>query len=121
MIKRACTILLAFVTALSSCGSHQAERRAREDLLREHLNLTREVLDQYHSDRGIYPTSINELVHDGYLRNVPIDPITGRSDTWILVFEHPRPNPEPNARPRIYDIKSGAQGETLQGIPYGDL
>jgi general secretion pathway protein G len=119
-------IVLAIIGLLVSVALPQyrlAQQKAREAVLRENLTRTREILDQYFSDKGKYPTSLQQLVDEGYLRKMPYDPITGRDDTWQVVFEDVgnNPNPDPNAQPGIWDIKSSAQGISLEGTPFNEL
>lgn len=59
--------------------------KAREAVLREDLYNFRTVIDQFYADQGKYPDSINELKEKNYLRDIPKDPFTGKSDTWVTV------------------------------------
>ena len=117
-------IVLAIIGLLVSVALprfRDAQQRAREAVLKENLFRLREVLDQYHHDKGKYPATLSTLVQDGYLRKMPEDPITQSSATWIEVQEEMTENPDPTAQPGVWDVKSGAAGNTLDGIPYGDL
>jgi general secretion pathway protein G len=117
-------IVLAIIGLLVSIALPQyryAQQRAREAVLRENITRIREVLDQYFSDRGKYPTTLRQLVDEGYLRKMPYDPITRSTNTWQVIYEDVGENPDPNAEPGIIDVKSGAQGYTLDGRPYSDL
>jgi general secretion pathway protein G len=77
--------------------------RAREAALRETLNVMRDSIDKFHGDTGHYPMDLEELVNRHYLKRVPVDPVSERSDTWILV-----PLPD---EPGVWDVHSGAGGE----------
>jgi len=90
--------------------------RARETVLRHNLRATREALDKFHADRARYPASLQELVQQHYLRALPIDPITDRTDTWVLV---PPEGQQPGEA--VFDLRSGAPGLTKEGQPYGAL
>lgn len=117
-------IVLAIIGLLVSVALPQyrlAQQKAREAVLRENLTRMREVLDQYFSDKGKYPTSLQQLVDEGYLRKMPVDPITNREDTWQVIYEDAGNNPDPTAQLGIWDIKSGAQGVSLEGIPFNEL
>ena len=87
---------------------------ARETILLDNLRNTREVIDQYYADTGRYPDSLDQLVEKKYLRNVPVDPITESSATWIVV------PPEDGTKGAVYSIKSGAPGNDRSGKPYLD-
>lgn len=87
---------------------------SRETILKEDLAVMRDVIDKYHGDRGHYPDSLEELVNARYLRAVPVDPITERSDTWQIVAP---PSDETGA---VYDVRSGAPGTARDGSAYAD-
>jgi general secretion pathway protein G len=117
-------IVLAIIGLLVSIALprfRDAQQRAREAVLKENLFTIRQVIDQYHHDKGKYPESLNTLVTEGYLRALPLDPITSSTTTWIEVPEDMGDNPDPTAQPGIWDVKSGAAGSTLDGKAYGDL
>ena len=92
---------------------------AKEAALKSNLFLMRDAIDQYYADKGKYPSSIDSLVSDGYLRSIPEDPITRTRDSWQTVPAEPDPS-NPSAEPGIYDVKSGAQGQALDGSNYAD-
>src|SRR5512139_382564 len=87
---------------------------SRETILKEDLAVMRDVIDKYHGDRGHYPDRLEELVNARYLRAVPVDPITERSDTWQIVAP---PSDETGA---VYDVRSGAPGTAHDGSAYAD-
>lgn len=87
---------------------------ARETILADNLRNMREVIDQFYSDTGRYPDSIEQLVEKKYLRSLPVDPITESTDTWIVV-----PPPD-GSKGGVYSIKSGAPGNDRGGKPYVD-
>lgn len=87
--------------------------RAREASLRESLAVMRDALDKYRGDTGRYPESLDELVTKRYLRRVPLDPITESTETWVIV-----PPPEEPGQRKLWDIRSGAEGQGLDGSDY---
>lgn len=101
--------------------------RANEAVLKTNLHTMRDVIDQHYGDKGKYPTSLEQLVEAGYLKKVPMDPITKRNDTWLLIYEEEDPdNPGPetdrneDGQPGITDVRSGAPGNSLDGTPYNE-
>ncbi len=75
--------------------------------------------DVFRPDRGRYPNSLGELVSERYLRALPVDPITERSDTWQAVAPSANEAGESEAG-ELYDIKSGAPGTARDGSAYAD-
>jgi general secretion pathway protein G len=99
--------------------------RTRESVLKTNLRTLRDVIDQHYGDKGRYPTSLEALVEEGYIRKIPIDPVTKSNSTWILVREEVDPDKPPaetetseDGEPGIIDVKSGAPGNSLDGQPY---
>ncbi|MDP2883157.1 MAG: prepilin-type N-terminal cleavage/methylation domain-containing protein [Azonexus sp.] len=87
--------------------------RAREASLRESLAVMRDAVDKYRGDTGRYPETIEELVTKRYLRKVPPDPITESTETWIIV-----PPPDEPGQRKVWDIRSGAEGQGISGSDY---
>jgi prepilin-type N-terminal cleavage/methylation domain-containing protein len=102
--------------------------RARESVLKTNLRTFRDVIDQRYGDKGRYPPSLEALVEEGYLRKIPIDPITRSSETWIPVYEEVDPDKPPaetegggeTDEPGIIDVRSGSALTGLDGRPYQD-
>ncbi len=117
-------VVMSIITILVSIGLpiyKNSQKRAKEAVLKENLFRIRDALDQYHADKGHYPDSLGALVDDGYLRKIPEDPITKSSDTWIVIYEQDIEDRDPNTPIGIYDVKSGATGYSLDGIPYSEF
>jgi general secretion pathway protein G len=88
--------------------------KANEAVLRENLFNVRDVLDKFHADTGRYPETLEDLVSKKYLRKLPIDTVTGSTETWIIV------PPENRQNGGIYNIRSGAPGKARDGSLYAD-
>ncbi len=102
-------------------------RRAAESVLKADLRAFREVIDQHKADKGSYPASLEALVEEGYLRAIPVDPITKSADTWEVVFEEIDPEALPAetdlpefGEPGIIDVHSGSDEVSLDGTPYSE-
>ena len=91
---------------------------ALEAVLRENLFRLRDLIDQYYLDKGQYPATLETLVEDGYLRQLPKDPITQDAD-WTPVFQEPDPD-RPGDPPGVYDVKSSSEAPSLSGTPYNE-
>jgi general secretion pathway protein G len=115
-------IVLSLISILAAMGVVQyrnSVQLGREAVLRRDLFAMRDAIDQYYADKNKYPASLDQLVSDGYLRKIPEDPITRTVDTWQTVPAEPDPA-NPTDAPGIYDVKSGAQGQGLDGSNYAD-
>jgi len=111
--------LIGILAAMAIVNYRNGVVRSQEAVLRTDLFRMRDAIDQYYADKGKYPSSLDSLVSDGYLRSVPEDPITRSKDTWQAVPAEPDPN-NPSAEPGVYDVKSGAPGTSLDGSNYTD-
>src|SRR5690349_20591604 len=101
-------VVVSLITILATMGLAQYRNsvlRSREAVLKEDLFRMRDAIDQYYADKGQYPTSVDSLVIDGYLRKIPVDPFTNSADSWMAVPSEPDPN-NPTADSGIYDVKS---------------
>ncbi len=89
--------------------------KSKEVALKENLQVLRTGLDKYYADKGHYPETLDDLVSQKYFRAVPMDPITESAATWILVPA------QDSDKPGVQDVKSGAQGQTHEGVLYEQL
>jgi general secretion pathway protein G len=115
-------IVISLISILAAMGLVQYRNSvtsAREATLKTNLFRMRDAIDQYYADKGKYPSSLDSLVSDGYMRKIPDDPFTKSADTWVTEPAEPDPN-NPSAEPGVYNIKSGAQGTALDGSSYSD-
>lgn len=113
--------LLVVMTILAALLSIAAPRyfesldRAKEAALRTDLRLLREAIDKHRADTGRLPESLQQLAQARYLRAVPVDPITDRADTWLLVAA-----PDGATAGGVYDVRSGAPGVARDGSSYSN-
>lgn len=89
-------------------------QKTKETVLKNNLRVTREVISRYFKDHEKYPANLNELVEKKYLMALPVDTVTNRCDTWIIV-------PSKKGAADLYDIRSGAAGKTLENTSYDQL
>jgi general secretion pathway protein G len=115
-------VVISLLVVLASMGLVQYRHsivRSKEAVLKEDLFRIRDAIDQYYADKNQYPSTLDALVSDGYIRMVPKDPFTQSESTWQQVPAEPDPN-NPVAEPGVYDIKSGAEGTALDGTRYAE-
>jgi general secretion pathway protein G len=107
-------VVLAVLAILTSVVAPRYLDRmdvARETALRQNLVGLRSSLDQFYRDKGRYPVNLNELVDQRYIRAVPVDPITERADSWVLL-------PPKDSSSAVSDVKSGATQLSRDGTSY---
>jgi general secretion pathway protein G len=92
--------------------------RARESVLKNNLFTLRTVIDNYTYDKQKAPQTLQDLVSEGYLREVPLDPMTGTND-WRIVREDATQAVDQND-PGIWDVHSSSDKPSLDGQPYSN-
>jgi general secretion pathway protein G len=93
--------------------------RAKESVLRNNLFTLRTMIDEYTIDKQKAPESLQALVSEGYLRQIPQDPITNSDQTWRVIMED-QPVGGSTASPGVFDVKSGSDQKALDGTLYSD-
>jgi general secretion pathway protein G len=118
--------IIGILAAIAMPKLKDMPMRANEVVLKNNLRAIRDVLDQYYGDKGHYPTSLDTLLKDGYFRAIPVDPMTKRNDTWVVVREErdpDHPSPEGDSAddtPGIIDVHSGSTMISFAGTPYAE-
>ena len=93
--------------------------RARESVLRQNLTSMRLVIDEYTYDKQKAPQQLEDLVREGYLRQMPMDPIAGNSTSWKVIMEDASASAS-QSEPGIFDVRSSSEKTSLEGTPYSD-
>jgi len=109
--------VLGILVAFALPAYQDATTRAREAVLKEDLQHMREALEQYMTDKGAYPEALDDLVEDGYLRQIPVDPITRSDETWETEVA-PWMMVDQGQPAGIWNVWSGAEEDSLDGTPY---
>jgi general secretion pathway protein G len=115
-------IVMAVIAILVSIAVpiyNRSITRAKESVLRNNLFTMRTVIDEYTYDKQKAPQSLQDLVSEGYLRAIPVDPITGSADTWKPIIEDSL-NAVNQTEPGIFDVRSGSDKTSLEGTPYSE-
>jgi general secretion pathway protein G len=114
MIVMAIVGVLAVVAVPSFVG---AIRQAREAVLKEDLHVLRSAIDSYTMDKQKAPQTLNDLIQDGYLKEIPIDPMTRSKDTWVTDTSSTLYSVD-QTDSGIDDVHSGSQETGTDGQPY---
>ncbi len=119
--------IIGILSTIALPALRQVPVKAAEAVLKNDLRAMRDVIDQYYADQGNYPPGLEELVEKGYLRKIPIDPITKSADTWQVVLEEIDPETQPaetdfpeDGQPGVVDVHSGSPALALDGTPYAE-
>jgi general secretion pathway protein G len=102
--------IMASLLAIVAPRYFQRVDGAKEVVLRQNLQGMRDVLDKYRADTGKFPELLDDLVQRHYLREIPMDPITARRDTWQTMHR--------DGESGIVDVHSGAEGNGINGTAY---
>jgi general secretion pathway protein G len=97
---------------------NQSIWRAKESVLKQNLFALRSVISQYTLDKQKAPQSLQDLVTGGYFKQIPNDPMTGRSDTWTVEEETDTILTVDQQEPGIFDVHSGSTAVGLDGTAY---
>ena len=115
-------IVMAIISVLVSIAVplyQKALLRTKESLLKNNLFTMRTVIDEYTFDKKKAPQTLQDLVSEGYLRAVPVDPITGSDQSWRLIIEDAVSSVN-QTDPGIFDVRSGSDQKSLEGTPYAE-
>ena len=113
-------IVMAIIAVLASVAVPSyinAVRHGREAALRQDLWVMRQAIDSYTVDKEKAPQSLDDLVQSGYLKAIPVDPMTGSSDSWMPDTSDTLMDIDQTAG-GINNVHSGAQGLATDGSSY---
>jgi general secretion pathway protein G len=113
-------IVITIVIILAAIALPQYQKSilaAREAVLREDLYNFRKLLDQYAADKGKLPQSLDELISEHYMRDMPVDPITGQADWTVVSGEDPNST---SGEQGVIDVKSSSGDTSSEGTPYSE-
>lgn len=109
--------IIVILAAVGVTSYQKIQLKARETVLRQNLQAMRKMIDQYAADKEKLPGSLEDLVEGGYLREVPIDPITDQSD-WVVDMGEDTISRDGGTG--VVDVHSAAGGEGSDGVAYKD-
>lgn len=112
------TIVVILITMAIPIYSNTI-KRSKESVLKNNLFTMRAVIDNYTMDKQKAPATLDDLAREGYLREVPIDPMTGSNQTWHTIMEDASQSVN-QSEPGIFDVKSGSDKTSLEGTAYSE-
>jgi len=111
--------ILSLLATVGIAGYREKVRTAKEAVLKENLFQINHALEQHRADRGKYPSSLAPLRELGYLRDIPVDPMTQSKDMWQTELEAPDPD-NPDAELGVFRVRSGSTERGSNGVPYNE-
>ena len=110
-------VIIGLLAAIAVPMYVQSVRHAREAVLKEDLRTLRSAIDSYTVDKQKAPQSLDDLVQAGYIKSMPVDPFTHRSDTWVPAQDDTLSSLD-QTESGINDVHSGAPGAASDGTSY---
>ncbi len=112
--------IILILVSVALPAYNQSIVRARESVLKQNLFTLRSVISQYTLDKQKAPQALDDLVSAGYLKQVPIDPTTGKNDTWVPDQEEDTimSLDQQQDQGGIVDVHSGSTAVGSDGTPY---
>ncbi|HEY9500265.1 MAG TPA: prepilin-type N-terminal cleavage/methylation domain-containing protein [Pyrinomonadaceae bacterium] len=113
-------IVIAIIIILASITLPQYRKtiiQTQEAVLRDDLFKMRSLIDQFAADKGRLPQSLEELASEGYMREVPVDPMTGQKDWTITTGDDPNST---EGQTGMVDIHSASSDPSSEGTPYSE-
>jgi len=108
--------MIAILATMAMPNFQKSIVRAKETRLKRDLFIMRDMIDQFYADHGKYPDNLEALVEEKYIRAVPKDPFTLSSSTWIEI-----PPEGEDIEGGVFDVHSGSDFVSLDGIPYNEM
>jgi len=111
-------IVMTIIVVLAGIGVaayQNIQLKARETILKEDLRTMRKMIDQYAADKEKLPQSLDDLVSAQYMRDVPVDPMTGQKD-WVVDMGEDTVSRDGGQG--VVDVHSAAAGAGSDGMPY---
>jgi general secretion pathway protein G len=112
--------IIGILSAAAVANYRRSIIKAKEAVLQQDLYTMRTLINQYFADKGKYPSDISALVEDHYLQAIPRDPFTDSADSWVTE-EAEQDESDITTEPGIANVRSGADGTSLDGRSYSDF
>ena len=110
-------LIIAILAAIAIPAYVSSIRAAREAVLKEDLHVMRDAIDSYTNDKDKAPQSLDDLVTAGYLKALPLDPVTHSASTWVPTMDDTLQNVD-QTEPGMTDVHSGSDQQGSDGQPY---
>jgi general secretion pathway protein G len=110
-------LIVAILAAVAIPAYLASIKAAKEAVLKEDLHVLRGAIDAYTADKEKAPQSLDDLVQGGYLKKLPVDPMTHSDSTWVTATDDTLQDID-QSEPGVNDVHSGSEETGSDGQPY---
>jgi general secretion pathway protein G len=110
-------LIIAILAAVAIPAYLSSIKAAKEAVLKEDLHVMRSSIDAYTADKEKAPQSLDDLVQAGYLKKLPVDPMTHSDSTWVTASDDTLQDID-QTEPGVNDVHSGSEETGSDGQPY---
>jgi len=107
--------IMVILAAVGVTSYQHIQLKAKETILKQDLQTMRKKIDEYAADKEKLPQSLDDLASAFYIREVPIDPMTGQKD-WVVDMGEDTISRDGGSG--VVDVHSAAGGEGTDGVAY---
>jgi len=110
--------IIAILVGIAALKYDKVVQRSKEAVLKTDLRTMRDAIDNYTLDKQAAPQSVEDLQQAGYLREVPLDPMTQARD-WVPQFDSVVLSPEQTST-GMTNVHSNSNQKASDGTPYNE-
>jgi len=110
--------MILILVSVSIPAYNQSILRAKESVLKQNLFQLRSLISQYTLDKQKAPQGLDDLVSSGYIKQLPVDPMTGNNSSWTVEQEEDTISSPDQRDSGISDVHSGSTATSTDGTAY---
>ena len=118
-MKRQLPFLVALTVLVCAFANACSARREQEATLKQELRMMRAAIDAYTLEKQRAPQSLQDLVNDHYLKEIPTDPFTRKKD-WVPRFDSVVLSPDQEATGMVDIHSNSPKASPFDGTPYNE-
>jgi general secretion pathway protein G len=111
-------MIIAILVGVAALKYDHVVLTSKEAVLRTDLRTLRDAIDNFTLDKQAAPQSVEDLQQAGYLREVPVDPMTHAKD-WVPQFDSVVLSPEQTST-GMTNVHSNSNQKSSDGAPYNE-
>ena len=110
--------MILILVSVSIPAYNQSILRAKESVLKQNLFQLRSLISQYTLDKQKAPQGLDDLVSSGYIKQLPVDPMTGNNSSWTVEQEDDTISSPDQRDSGMSDVHSGSTATSTDGTAY---